>query len=154
MSRSRMVELYLCSLICPHVIIPNYIIKYRDNFTFIPCSQQKLPSVAGRCIFVNMCILWLPFHATAVKPPLMLVFVLYWLIFSFLPKFPSIHFLFGLAVPQQFTVIVSKLSYTSQGWEETVHVELMAHICHPSSHFCHNCMWSCHYTSCKFPVLP
>jgi hypothetical protein len=36
--RSRMVELYLHSKICLHGVVPNYIIKYRDNFA-LPFSN-------------------------------------------------------------------------------------------------------------------
>jgi hypothetical protein len=35
-SRLRMVELYLHFLICHHGTVLIYIIKYRDNFTFLP----------------------------------------------------------------------------------------------------------------------
>jgi len=75
-----------------------------------PRSSQKLSSNGGECKFLSRFTLCLSFHSVAVKLPFTLVFRSPLFIFIFCPEFFGIHFLFGLTVPQQFIVLVCKLS--------------------------------------------
>lgn len=83
---------------------------FQSTLTF----TVEIPSIGGWCISVSLFTFHFSFHPVAVKSPLTTVFLSPDFIFSFLPKPLGISFWFGLTVPQQIKVLVSKSSYSSR----------------------------------------
>jgi len=96
------------------VIIIHVLTTVFNNDRFFRASHvhyKMLPSVSGLCIFVNMCMTYLPFQTTALRLLLMLACVAPHFNFSVLvSKSSGIPLWFCLTVPQQLICLVCKAS--------------------------------------------
>ena len=85
------------------------------GFTALPCLSQKLPSDGEECVFVSMFTVHLSFHTVAVKLPFTFVFLCHPCLISFYVQNSSASlFYLVLTVPQQFIVLVCKLSNNTE----------------------------------------
>jgi hypothetical protein len=92
---------------------PTYLLQSFSvsGFRAFQCSSQKLLSVEGQSIFVNMSIFYLPFDTIVIRSPLTRVFISPHFISSFVLKSLGIPFGFGVTVPWHCMVLVNKLLY-------------------------------------------
>jgi hypothetical protein len=95
-----------CGPISPHTSYVYY------SCTTAGCTAftTEISLAGGKGMSVIMCTFHLSCHTRAVNIPNTPVFMSPYFNFIFCPKFLRINFLFGLTVPQQFTVLVCKSS--------------------------------------------
>ena len=97
---------WLCGPISPHTLYAYY------SCTIAGCTAiiTEISLAGAKCMCVIMCTFHLSCYTRAVNIPLTPAFISPHFNFTFCPKFLRINFLFGLTVPQQFTVFVCKSS--------------------------------------------